>query len=140
MPTKLICDHCGEPRIKRPGSGNGYHCLACDRQYHRSRYLPRKPGNPTTPCEKCGGPKRYNTQGKLYCTTCRKAWFAEYNAERRKETKGILHAGCGNYGHRSIPPPKPKKPLWEPSWAAQSNPAIVSAVRDARAAERRLRG
>lgn len=34
---------------------------------------------------------------------------------------------------------KPPKPPWEPVWAAQSTPEIVAAVREARAAQRRLK-
>lgn len=100
-------------------------------------------------CDKCGKSKRYIC-GDWACITCNpqsqtlaaKRSAAKLIEERRKEANGVGYrnrvSDSQAQQRRILAVTKPPKPPWEPVWAAQSTPEIVAAVREARAAQRRL--
>lgn len=91
------------------------------------------------PCSKCGGPKDYPYKiksGTTYyrCRPCLLAATGEWKAENQPKYR---HQGKARKHCAPAAEKQPKAP-WEPVWAAQSTPEIVAAVREARAAQRRL--
>lgn len=91
------------------------------------------------PCSKCGGPKDYPYRAKsgatyYRCKSCAQASTTEWKAENQPKYR---HVGKAKKPCEPVIEKEPKAP-WEPVWAAQSTPEIVAAVREARAAQRRL--
>ena len=96
---------------------------------------------------KCGHTKdtpyaRINGKTYYCCGPCRRANQNEYYKRTRpnrsgskREIGGHKHGNSGCFAK----PAKPPKPAWQPSWAAQSRPEIVAAVRDYRRAMKYLR-
>jgi hypothetical protein len=93
-------------------------------------------------CE-CGKTKTY-TSGAWQCSHCCPTEKSIEDMERvrkRKESNGVGYrtsSNCTGQNKLFHHVAKPLKAPWEPVWAAQSTPEIVAAVREARAAQRRL--
>lgn len=133
----MFCEHCG---VQRTFDACGrLRCSPCRNAAVTERRIneriSKRGRQSMVECAGCGGMRKPDTGGQLRCAECSRKQRRDYNRERQR--MGTL-IPTGTQAGKTIKPPRPPKPLWQPAWAAQSRPEIVAAVRDYRRASRSL--